>query len=35
LAGISETGKLPEGEALADGIKAFKDAFMGGEGKDG
>jgi hypothetical protein len=27
LAGISETGKLPEGDELVSGIKAFKETF--------
>jgi F-type H+-transporting ATPase subunit alpha len=32
LATISETGKLPEGDEMADGIKAFKDVFAGSQG---
>ena len=31
LAGISETGNLPEGDELADGIAAFKEVFEGSE----
>lgn len=31
LASIRETGKLPEGDELADGIKAFKETFEGAE----
>ncbi|MGB8361833.1 MAG: F0F1 ATP synthase subunit alpha [Acidimicrobiia bacterium] len=31
LASITETGKLPEGDELADGIVAFKEAFEGSE----
>ena len=31
LAGISETGKLPEGDDLAEGVAAFKELFEGSE----
>ena len=34
LASIRETGKLPEGDALADGIKAFKETFEGSEAEE-
>jgi F-type H+-transporting ATPase subunit alpha len=32
LAGIRETGKLPEGDALVAGISAFKESFAGSQG---
>ena len=32
LAGIRETGKLPEGDALVGGISAFKESFVGRQG---
>ena len=34
LAGITETGKLPEGDAMVEGITAFKDTFTGTPGKE-
>jgi F-type H+-transporting ATPase subunit alpha len=32
LATIRETGKMPEGDEMSDGIKAFKEAFSGSQG---
>jgi F-type H+-transporting ATPase subunit alpha len=32
LAGISESGKLPEGDAMVEGINAFKETFAGSQG---